>query len=411
MPQRRKKTEVTVNPGAFPSQLCTQGISTTSTSMIVPVWLSSSSRPDKELLVYAILDTQSDATFILKEICDELGAETGPTKLRLSTITSQELLVNSEKVSSLQVGGYNSDLKIPIPTAYTRTVIPTNEGHISTKSTAKRWDHLRAIEDERQDLLDCNVGLLIGYDCSEALTPREVVAGKSNEPYGIRTDLGWSIIGTANVNSGRSFYHRVAVKEVLLVTLAEVIRVLESDFHEKVDGKITSQEDLQFLKIMEEGIKRAEIGHYDMPLPFKERLLLPDNHSTALTRLEHLNRRSLKAVKYKEDYIKFVNKILSRGDAKEAPAVDREDVKWYIPHHGVYHLKKNKIRVVFDYSAKCKGTSLNDHLLSGPNLTNNLIGVLCRFRRYPYAITCDVEKMFHQFVVHKEDRDYLRFLW
>ena len=170
---------------------------------------------------------------------------------------------------------------------------------------------------------------------------------------------------------------------------------------------------MQFLKIMEEGIKRADNGHYEIPLPFKERPLLPDNRFTALTRLDHLKRRFLKDVKYKEDYIKFVNDILGRGDAEEAPAVDQDkDVKWYIPHHdGVCHLTKNKIRVVFDSSAKCKGTSLNDHLLSGPDLTNSLIGVLCRFRRYPYPITCDVEKMFHQFVVPKEDRDYLRFLW
>ena len=175
---------------------------------------------------------------------------------------------------------------------------------------------------------------------------------------------------------------------------------------------MTSQEHLQFLKIMEEGIKRADNGHYEMPLPFKERPLLPDNRFTAFTRLEHLKRRFLKDVKYKEDYIKFMNEILSRGDAEEAPAVYQDkDVKWYIPHHGVYHPKKNKIRVVFDCSAKCKGTSLNDHLLSGPDLTNNLIGVLCRFRRYPYAITCDVEKMFHQFVVRKVERDYLQFLW
>ena len=86
-------------------------------------------------------------------------------------------------------------------------------------------------------------------------------------------------------------------------------------------------------------------------------------------------------------------------------------MKWYIPHHGVYHPKKNKIRVVFDCSAKFKGSSLNDHLLSGPDLTNNVIGVLCRFSKYRYAITCDVEKMFHQFVPREEDRDYLRFLW
>ena len=147
-----------------------------------------------------------------------------------------------------------------------------------------------------------------------------------------------------------------------------------------------------------------------MPLPFKKRPLLPDNRTTAVTRLEFLKRRFRKDTKYEEDYIKFMNEILSRGDAEEAPAVN-EGVKWYIPHHGVYHPKKKKIRVVFDCSAKFKGTSLNEHLLSGPDLTNSLIGVLCRFRKYSHAVTCDVEKMFHQFIVREEDRDYLRFLW
>ena len=163
---------------------------------------------------------------------------------------------------------------------------------------------------------------------------------------------------------------------------------------------------------MEEGIKKTRNGHYKMPLPFKERPVLPDNHSMALIRLEHLKRKFLKDSKYKEDYVKFMNEVLSRGDAEEAPVLaQQEGVKWYIPHHGVYHPKKNKIRVVFDCSARFKGTSLNDHLLSGPDLTNSLVGVLCRFRRYPYAITCDVEKMFHQFIVHENDREYLRFLW
>ena len=78
------------------STSCTsQGVSNNSTSMIVPVWLSTCSRPDNEVLVYAILDTQSDATFVLKETCEELSTETEPTKLRLNTITSHELLVNS----------------------------------------------------------------------------------------------------------------------------------------------------------------------------------------------------------------------------------------------------------------------------------------------------------------------------
>lgn len=55
---------------------------------------------------------------------------------------------------------------------------------------------------------------------------------------------------------------------------------------------------------------------------------------------------------------------------------------WYIPHHGMYHPQKpRKIRVVFDCSAKYEGVSLNDHLLTGAELTNTLVRVLCRFRK------------------------------
>ncbi|XP_035986916.1 uncharacterized protein LOC118560197 [Fundulus heteroclitus] len=87
-------------------------------------------------------------------------------------------------------------------------------------------------------------------------------------------------------------------------------------------------------------------------------------------------------------------------------------VTWYIPHHSVYHPKKpEKIRVVFDCSAKHEGTSLNDHLLTGPDMINDLAGILCRFREHKIAIMCDVEKMFHRFHVSPEDRDFLRFLW
>ena len=363
--------------------------------MIVPVWLSSSKRPDAEVLVYAILDTQSD----------ELDADKQPTKLRLSTITSQESVVDSQGVSGLQVRGYNSDLKIPIPVAYTSTSIPADEDHIPTTTTAKNWSHLRPIEDKLLGLLDCNVGLLVGCE------KREVISGESNEPYAIKTDLGWSIVGGGQARSGRSFCQRVAVRELPAVTTNDIIRILESDFKEGKNDMKTSQEDLQFLKIMEEGVRKTEHGHCEMPLPFKERPLLPDNSSMAMTRLEHLKRKFLKDSKYKEDYIKFMNEVFSRRDAEEAPVLAQNDrVKWYTPHHGVYHPKKNKIRVVFDCSARFKGTSLNDHLLSGPDLTNNLTGVLCRFRRYLYAITCDME-MFHQFVVIETDRDYLRFLW
>ena len=57
------------------------------------------------------------------------------------------------------------------------------------------------------------------------------------------------------------------------------------------------------------------------------------------------------------------------------------------------------------------GQSLNKHLLQGLDLTNSLVGVLCRFRQEPFACMCDLEAMFHQFKVPEEDRDFLRFYW
>ncbi|KAK0136558.1 hypothetical protein N1851_027293 [Merluccius polli] len=108
-----------------------------------------------------------------------------------------------------------------------------------------------------------------------------------------------------------------------------------------------------------------------------------------------------------------MDETITRGDAEKVPQEDiSKATAWYIPHHGVYHLQKpGKMCVVFDCSARFKETCLNDHLLTGPELTNTVVGVLCRFRRGPVAIMCDIERMFHQFHVKAEDQDYLRFLW
>lgn len=84
---------------------------------------------------------------------------------------------------------------------------------------------------------------------------------------------------------------------------------------------------------------------------------------------------------------------------------------WYIPHHWVYHSKKHTLRVVSDCGATYQGMSLNFQLLKGPYPTNNLIGVLTRFRQKAVAFITDVEAMFHQVHVLDEESDLLRFLW
>ena len=50
-------------------------------------------------------------------------------------------------------------------------------------------------------------------------------------------------------------------------------------------------------------------------------------------------------------------------------------------------------------------------LISGPDLTNQIVGVLTRFREDEIAFMADIEKMFYQVQVPVKQRKFLRFLW
>ena len=153
-----------------------------------------------------------------------------------------------------------------------------------------------------------------------------------------------------------------------------------------------------------------------MAIPFKQRPPpLPNNRELAEQRLQMLQRRLERDVTLKSKYQSGINELLSKGYAEKVQRSDSESQKsvvWYLPHHPVVHKRKlEKVRIVFDCAAKFQGTSLNDQVLPGPDLTNALLGVLIRFCQKPIALMADVESMFHQVRVSPKDRDALRFLW
>ena len=71
-----------------------------------------------------------------------------------------------------------------------------------------------------------------------------------------------------------------------------------------------------------------------------------------------------------------------------------------------------KLRVAFDGSAKTtSGVSLNDRLMVGPNLREDLLFILTRFRFHLVALSADIAKMYRQVELDDEDRVYHRILW
>ena len=61
---------------------------------------------------------------------------------------------------------------------------------------ANEWHLLNKIADKIYPYQsDVNIGLLIGYISPKAIKTREVMFGKGDSPYAVRTLLGWGITG------------------------------------------------------------------------------------------------------------------------------------------------------------------------------------------------------------------------
>ncbi|XP_068756283.1 uncharacterized protein [Montipora capricornis] len=158
---------------------------------------------------------------------------------------------------------------------------------------------------------------------------------------------------------------------------------------------------------MERTLKMVD-GHFQVALPWRHNRVVPERRGLLL------KIRLLKDEALLEKYKTTMADYIESGHAEKVPDEELE-IKdrpvWYLPHHLLTHpLKLGKVRVVYDCAAKYGGTSLNQQLLQGPDQTNQLVGVLSRFRQEPIGVVADIEAMFHQVLVEPKDCDALRFL-
>ena len=86
---------------------------------------------------------------------------------------------------------------------------------------------------------------------------------------------------------------------------------------------------------------------------------------------------------------------------------------FYLPHQCVIKdaSSTNKLRVVFDAPANtANGVSLNDRLMVGPQLQNDLFGIPIRFQFHQVALSANIARKYRQ--VQLEDEGFLQgFIW
>ncbi|XP_015748663.1 PREDICTED: uncharacterized protein LOC107328444 [Acropora digitifera] len=334
----------------------------------------------------------------------------GPrAKISLTTLEKKDSLVDSIIVADLTISDLDENVFIKLPMLYTRPSIPVAREDIPTQDDVDKWPHLSGVHLPR---VDAEVGLLIASDIPEVLDPLEVKHSEGGGPYASRTRVGWAVNGPLV-----PYPHCSRPSSFFVKADTELHRMVQDfynrDFSESIADNHTER---LFIESVKKSVELKN-GHYEIALPFKDvQRPVPNNRVQAEQRVVWLKKRLEKNPELLNDYKGFVQDIVTKGYAQKGPEHNKESDcegnTWFIPHHGIYHPHKpGKIRVVFDCSARFKGTSLNDLLMKGPDLTNSLLGVLTRFRQDHVAVMADIQEMFHQVRVPECDRSFLRFLW
>ncbi|XP_028415610.1 uncharacterized protein LOC114538968 [Dendronephthya gigantea] len=233
-----------------------------------------------------------------------------------------------------------------------------------------------------------------------------------------QSPLGWVVFGATSEKSDN-------VNQVFHIKCSNPIDM--SDFWTTesmgVEGKTCSCESKKLspveayeAKIIEESCQK--IGkQWLIPYPWvKDAKELPDNQSQAKRKLETTERRLAKNPNHAEAYDKQMRELNEMNFSRKVSSEELKTYKGpihYISHHEIVKPEKKStpIRIVFNSSASYKGHRLNDYWMKGPDLLNNMLGVLLRFRENKVAINADISKMYHRVLIPERDQHVHRYLW
>lgn len=454
--KQNKDEEQTENAPSVVSkctEVCGQNSSLRSCSKICLVKAYPEGQRDRAINMYAVIDEQSNRSLAKTEFFSLFDVKATPVPYTLKTC-SGKAEASGRRATNFCIQSMDGKTNIQLPPLIECDSVPDDRTEIPSPEIAQHHPHLLPIASKIQPVdHQAPILLLLGRDILKVHKVREQINGPNNAPYAQRLDLGWVIVGevclgkthnTSEVNvykthmfdSGRTSYFApcpsiITVKENYTATSDQktqsVTKCKDIDFahntdrlgdsvfdRSEYDDKVAlSVDDKTFLNLMDKAVSQNNENSWVAPLPFRSpRKWLPSNREQALKRLYSLKKTLEKKPQMKDHYTQFMRKMLDNNQAELAPPLPEGKEHWYLPTFGVYHPQKpDQIRVVFDSSAEWESTSLNQVLLSGPDLNNSLIGVLLRFRKEPVALTADVQQMFYCFEVCEEHRDYLRYLW
>lgn len=253
------------------------------------------------------------------------------------------------------------------------------------------------------------IDLLIGASVFWQLLSIGQISLGNNLPILQKTRFGWLVSGPLPVNPARKLKVVCNFSQNLEIDLERFWDIQNYEEPRKLSKNEQFCEE-HFVNTTQ----RDETGRFIVSFPLKEtKLELGDTRNKTIKRFYSLEKRLEHEPQLKQNYIEFMREYQSLGHMIPINEYDADLVS-YIPHHAVIKDSSTttKTRVVFDASMKSDtNLSLNDIQYAGPVVQNELFIILIRFREHRYVITGDIEKMYRQILICKNERPLQRIFW
>ena len=409
-------------PIPSPRVLCTkvpqpQGFSCSKTLLVE---ITMSQTPEKSMMAYAIIDEQCNSTLVDTRVLDffDLDFPSADFSIKFATQDCEERTFG-KYVTGLRVKGMLMNEIIPIPEALSCSNLADTTQEVASPELVRSHRLISQFADYFPEFQpETPVLLIIGRNCGRAMATQCLT---TVEPYVHKTPLGYSLVGNVGgvkpPNDEVRVYqtnlerdHPVEIKYNFTKKPTEAFDTYATYPDDEHPG--LSYEDKVFMSEMVSKININSNNNIELPLPLRT-TDLPQNKVQVFQRTKKTLQNLQKNQEKLQHCLNSVEKNIQKGYVEPVPPDEIDNPThqtWYLPIFPVEN-KNRAPRLVYDASAKYHGTSLNDALLQGPDLNNQLRSVLLRFREKPIAFAADIEAMFNNFAVPLEQKDLLRFFW
>lgn len=360
------------------------------------------------ILMRALIDHASQSAFITENAAQILKLKRNKINYVISGIGEHER--NSKTNVELHISPrFRSNFSL-----VTKAIVMPKLAKVcvNTKTSVSNWKHLEnlMLADPSFYTNEIPIDIILGAAEHGKIICDGLIKGTEYDPIGQNTHIGWIVSGETNKSSNNTNI-TCAVSNIELER--QVSKFFESD--DVPEHEEFTEEERYCENRYQSTVQRDQNRKYIVTMPFKNEICEPElgeSRKRAVATLLQSERRFLKNPDLLQQYKQFMNEYISLGHMR-LKTYDPNTASCYLPHHAVFkESSTTKLRVVFNASHKTSnGKSLNDWLASGSLQQGDMTSLLTRWRTYQVAFTADIDMMYRQIWINKDQTRFQKIVW